>query len=408
MEQLNQLSIRDQNLKRVYQEICNTKGSSRASVARKLSLSKASLSSLADELIADNLVTEKGKKVKTGLGRNPVMLAPKENTNFIVSVLWKNGYVEGYIIDIASGNAWPSGGDGRLILSVDNPEDYARVALVCAKGLTEKLGSVQRVLGTVMIIPGIVDPVREQILSYPLDITEDIGYQIIQDLIENHSDENICLMNDTAALAYGEKFLNHWEDPDFFYVNFAVGIGSVFYMHGKPLEDATGRQTQFGHIVINPNGPLCECGSRGCLEAMIGEKAVRKRWELIFRESGDMKLGEGNYYRVLREKAENHDIEAVAAMDEIAYVFSWALSNVVTVIYPHRVIIGGSGYELGETFLEKVRSKVQEIGYSYMVRDLQINYSKAEKDIIYKAGAQYAFDTHYNFALKSIQGLHLG
>ena len=408
MEQLNQLFIRDQNLKRVYQEICSTKGSSRASAARKLSLSKASLSSLADELIADNLVTEKGKKAKAGAGRNPVMLAPKEDTNFIVSVLWKNGCVEGSIIDIASGSAWRQDSVGRLLLTVDNPEDYASVALECAKRLTAKLESAQRMLGTVMIIPGIVDPAREQILSYPLDITEDIGYQIIQDLMKNHSDENICLMNDTAALAYGEKFLNHWEDPDFFYVNFSVGIGSVFYMHGKPLEDATGRQTQFGHIVINPNGPLCECGSRGCLEALIGEKAVRRRWELIFRENGKMKLGEGNYYRVLREKAENKDIEAVAAMNEIESLFSWALSNVVTVIYPQRVIVGGSGYELGDTFLENVKRKVQEIGYSYMVRDLQISYSKADRDIIYRAGAQYAFDTHYNFTQKSLQGLHLG
>lgn len=408
MEQLSQLSIRDQNLKRVFQEICRTKGSSRASVARKLALSKASLSSLADELIADNLVTEKGKKVMTGIGRNPVMLAPRENTNFIVPVLWKNGCVEGCIIDVASGTAWTPNGDGRLTLPVENSEDYAKIALVCADRLASKLRDTQRMLGTVMIIPGIVDPVREQILAYPLDITEDIGSEIIQDLTKNHSNENICLMNDTAALAYGEMFLNSWEDPDFFYVNFAVGIGSVFYMHGKPLEDATGRQTQFGHIVINPNGPMCECGSRGCLEALIGEKAIRKRWELIFRESGRMKLGEGNYYRVLREKTESNDIEAVAAMDEIAHVFSWALSNVVTVIYPQRVIIGGNGYELGASFLEKVRNSVQEIGYSYMVRDLQISYSKAEKDIIYKAGAQYAFDTHYNFVQKSMQGLHLG
>ena len=233
------------------------------------------------------------------------------------------------------------------MLAVDSPQEYAKVTLACAEKLAANLKSGQRMLGTVMIIPGIVDPAREQILSYPLDISEEIGHEIIQDLMSNHSDENICLMNDTAALAYGEKFLNHWEDPDFFYVNFAVGIGSVFYMHGKPLEDATGRQTQFGHIVINPNGPLCECGSRGCLEAMIGEKAVRKRWELIFRESGDMKLGEGNYYRVLREKAESKNIEAVAAMDEIVNVFSWAISNVATVIYLQRVIIGGCGYELG-------------------------------------------------------------
>lgn len=408
MEQLNQLAIRNRNLKRVYEEICRTGESSRAYAAQKLSLSRPSLSSLADELIEDGLITENGKKVGSGIGRNPVILTPLENTNFIVSILWKNGYIEGRLIDIAADGDWKSESSKTLTMPIEQPAEYAKASQICSDRLSKGIQSRQNILGTVLIIPGIVDPVREQILSYPLGITEEVGHSIIQDLNLNHSKENICLVNDTAALAYGEQLYHRYNDATFLYINFAVGIGSVFYMHGKPLEDATGRHTQFGHIVVNPNGPMCECGSRGCLEAMIGEKAIRDRFELIFSEYGNMKLGEGNYYRALREKAEQKDIEAVAAMNEIIATFSLALSNVVTAMDPQKVIIGGNGHELGDYFLEKVKAKVREIGYDYIVRDLDISYSSLNSNVIYKAGADYAFDAHYNFSQKSLQGLHLG
>lgn len=409
MEQINQLDIRNANLKAVYRIIRDGDNVSRASAARELSLSRTALSSLVDELIADGMIVEAGKKGNAGAaGRTPMTLATSSDRIFVTSIVWKPGCVEGHVIDVTRREDLKGSDGRRLVIPVEDPNAYLSASLTCAAQLSAAYTAGKTDLATVCVVPGIVDPIRGSILSVPLGISEEIGGNILRELCMEHKGEPICLVNDTAMLAHAEQLANADCRKDFVYINFAVGVGAVFYMNGRPISDASGRNTQFGHIIVEPGGRKCRCGARGCLETMIGEEAIKERYASLFTGQQELKLGEGSYYRILREQCEAGKPEAMNAMEEVVSIFAKVLSNAATIAFPDRVVIGGSGKELGEGFIESVQKKVRESGFSYITRNLQVSGASYDNEAEYMAAADYVFSTYYDFALKSIGGIHLG
>jgi predicted NBD/HSP70 family sugar kinase len=122
---------------------------------------------------------------------------------------------------------------------------------------------------------------------------------------------------------------------DVVYLIGRIGVGAGVVVNGAPVTGRDGRAGEIGHNVVDPGGPPCHCGKRGCLETLIGDVALLR---LAGRE---VEPTEENVAAVFSDAASG-DQRALGAVRTIAEWVGQALGNLVNTLNPQRVILGGS------------------------------------------------------------------
>ena len=121
-----------------------------------------------------------------------------------------------------------------------------------------------------------------------------------------------------------------------------TGIGGGVVVGGRLHFGRMGRAGEFSHQVVVPDGPPCTCGNRGCLEAVAASGAITR-------------LAGTRTVRQAFEAAAQGDERAVTAVAEVTNYLGIAIANIVTVLVPERVVIGGGVAEAGDALLTLVR-----------------------------------------------------
>lgn len=175
------------------------------------------------------------------------------------------------------------------------------------------------------------------------------------------------------------------------YLNVANGVGSTVYMNGRLMFGATGRYGEIGHTVIDPSGPLCGCGHRGCLEAHISGPALLAR---IRRDRQN-----GVHTRLLANDEAGQTPEAmladwpaaVAAQDAYAIILrdtvaeqlSRCAAAAINSYDPDVVILGGYVCQLfEETFIKAIREEMTRSVYDHAMRQIDIRPARAGEDAL--------------------------
>jgi predicted NBD/HSP70 family sugar kinase len=134
------------------------------------------------------------------------------------------------------------------------------------------------------------------------------------------------------------------------YVGGTVGIGGGFLVHGQPLRGAEGYAGEVGHLIVDSEGSLCRCGSRGCWETKIGANG-------LLSSAGRLIGGGLAAVDEVVQAARNGDRLAGGALDDAAYWMGFGLRALVRLFNPEVVVLGGT---LGQV-LEARRDRVMEI-----------------------------------------------
>ena len=281
MQQIKQIDIREQNLKNVYDYVLHSSGASRAKIAKVLELSRPSSSSLVDELLSMGALFEDGKEEgERGVGRTPIVIRADFRRHFCIVLFWKPKRISVSVVSMAQDKS----GVERVLESTECPVSSAKEYGKCSlrllrdfKNKYEKAYGKDKYLGSVLVLPGIVDPLRRAVLSHPLGIDLETGRRIISE-IEESGENSVGILNDNAILGYAAMQRLKLQEKNFLYINLSTGIGAAYFMKGEIFGDAGGKLTQFGHIIVHPGGSLCSCGAHGCLEAEIGERALQEQF----------------------------------------------------------------------------------------------------------------------------------
>jgi predicted NBD/HSP70 family sugar kinase len=175
----------------------------------------------------------------------------------------------------------------------------------------------------------------------------------------------IYLDNDANMGARGESQYGAARNVEFMaYVKVATGIGCGLIMNGDIYRGAGGTAGELGHVTIDDNGPLCDCGNRGCLEVVAGAAAVTMAAARdVYPDSSG--AGEGN---------DRHDgpldvadvVQAALAGDKVAqeaieragYHIGIALAGLVNIFNPSLILLDGSMARAGEFLLEPIRQGI--------------------------------------------------
>jgi glucokinase len=149
------------------------------------------------------------------------------------------------------------------------------------------------------------------------------------------------------------------------YVNVGTGIGGALIMHGRLYHGARGNSGEIGHTTIDRNGPMCTCGQRGCLEAFCSGPSIRRRAiERLCQaapESTSLPTG-GKAVGVTPEDvfqaAKDGDVVAVELVDETAGLLGIGIANVLNLVNPELVVIGGGVSLAGDVLLTPLREAI--------------------------------------------------
>jgi glucokinase len=167
-----------------------------------------------------------------------------------------------------------------------------------------------------------------------------------------------ALENDADAAALGEL---RWgagkSKARLLYVVVGTGIGVSLILHGEVYRGVRGCHPEMGHQIIDPAGPRCSCGARGCWETFAAGPAMAAWWrQNSSAADGDANLTAGE----ICARAEQHDERAQRAVERESYYLGLGLANLVTMFAPDAIVLGGSVMKSAHLLLDGAREVIRQ------------------------------------------------
>ena len=323
-------NLRAHNLSLALRHILANPGAiNRAGIAAQTGISRATMSRLVDELIATGLVEESDDKLSTGgRGRPTSVLSPASGTVIALGLQVNLSVLGAYLVDL-SGNVLARETLEGDFSGSDPQATLRKLARIGRRVLREGREEGTTFLGSALALPGLVS--GDTLVTAP-----NLGWKNIpfEELTHPLHDLHVTLIAneaDLAAFAVAHPRPGVPEGPaSFIYVSGEVGIGGGLVINHQPLSGAHGWSGEIGHICVEPQGNVCSCGARGCLETIAGLKA-------LCRAAG---LEDESSARELTQLA-GHSAKAQDALANAGHALGQALAGVVNTVDISQVYLGG-------------------------------------------------------------------
>ena len=170
----------------------------------------------------------------------------------------------------------------------------------------------------------------------------------LPEMIQNDVSLPVYLDNDANAAAVAEhRYGAGAGAKNMVYVTVSTGIGAGVVVDGRVRQGATGSFGEIGHTIIQPDGPLCTCGNRGCLEALASGTAIQRKAREVF--GCDMTAKE------VAELAATGEARAQSILDVTFRYLGIGLVNLVNLFDPEVMVIGGGLSQIGEPMFRALR-----------------------------------------------------
>ena len=351
---------------------------SRAEVARTIGLSIPTVMKITEEFSHKQFVQDVGKGESSG-GKRPELLELVPDSKYIIgvgvgrsktNVLMMNLAGEVFIREImeTGGTAVPEVWISRLIQVIEN--------VIRESGLSRK-----QILGMGIGMPGILDEKSGKVLFSP-----DFKWENVDMLtpIRERFKMDITIENANRALAMGEYYFGAGVDSrNFLVVNLGHGIGSAIMREGEFYRGSSGSSGEIGHIILEKNGPKCNCGNLGCLEAIASGNAIARDAKIAVLEGNATKIMELVNEDINRieaktvfEAARLGDRLAIQITERAMQYIGIGLANYINLLDPDLIILFGGLTNAGDIFLKKVKEVLRERQMKFAGRQVKLVISQ--------------------------------
>lgn len=316
--------IRDINTQSVIQTVIADGAISRAAIASRLGLTKATVSAIVQVLLDRGILLETGSG-DTRKGRKPILLQINKHCGYVISVNLASDTVTMVTANLM-------GGDCRVRQFPNPNSDDALLALLirhideaCAEWPSE---SRYGLLGIALGIHGVVHHNKIMFLPYAsfqkVDFVSILGERYrVPVLMENEA--NLSVLGEWAHCHTTNEML---------YISVHSGIGVGIIMRNQLVKGKNGYAGEFGHTIIEIDGRPCPCGNRGCLEQYASERA-------LFAELSDKK-GIPVTAEVFGELFRKKDPEAADAMRRFVKYMAVGINNLLNTFNPDIIVLNSS------------------------------------------------------------------
>jgi len=271
----------------------------------------------------------------------------------------------------------------RIPTSCESIETYRRQLLELCFAVLEQAKVQPEALNAVGIsAPGPLDVKRGVLIAPP----NNPGWKDVPivALVQKAFKAPVYLNNDANACALAELlFGRHKGVQNLVYLTFSTGMGGGIIANGELIQGRTDTGGEVGHHTLDPSGPLCGCGQRGCWEAYVGGRNVAEQLK--------RKIGEGNIktaivdkaggieridMRALEAAAKEGDRFAMAEWDLFAERMAQGIGNLIMILNPDVVILGTMAIHAGEFVMAPIRDKLPKYAWEWPLKACKVEASQ--------------------------------
>jgi glucokinase len=217
--------------------------------------------------------------------------------------------------------------------------------------------------------PGLSNPETGMLFTSPnLPGWRDVP---LRDIMQERLGKRTFLINDANAAALGEFYFGAARGAsNFIYITLSTGIGGGIVIDGKIYSGAIGAAGEVGHMTIDDDGPICNCGNRGCWEMLASGTALAREAKHRIEEgvrTSILEYAEGDVEKVtaqvVHSAAERGDSLAQELIARTSYYVGVGLANLINIFNPELIVIGGGLSNIGDMLLKPAFKVARERAY---------------------------------------------
>lgn len=354
--------VRELNKALVLNVVRQERTISRTDIAQRTRLSRSTVSTIVGELIQAGWLAESGTGKSRG-GRRPILLSFDYGAGYVLGIDAGANHLLALVTDL---DAQVLAEAERPFAAADGPEaGLTAMVSIGLEVLAESRVNPSQLVGIGVGVPGPVDHSHGTPMSPPI-MPGWSGVPVRNHLQTRLFDVPVYLENDANLGALGERHYGAGCGLDnLAYIKVATGVGCGIIIDGRIYHGQAGAAGEIGHVTIDEDGPPCKCGSFGCLEAMAGGMAIARRALTAVqtgRQTSLSKLnpnGDLTAADVSRAASEGDKLSRQLLSDAGRFL-GIAVADLINLLNPGRVIIGGGVSRAGELVLQSLRETAQQ------------------------------------------------
>lgn len=399
--------VRDYNEGVVLETVRVGDGVSRVEIAQSTGLTAQTVSNIIKRLVDMDLIVEAGRDSSVA-GRRRVRLRINPTARYAVGVQVDGDETSFVVIDLG----------GQVVVRARHPTmaEQGPFAIInrIAESVSELINQArvdpQRILGVGVACPGPLDH-RSGVVFDPPNLPGWHDVPLAEDLRLKTGFPAI-VDNDATAAAIGEKWASGADGAqNFAFVYMGVGVGAGLFVDGHVFRGATTNAGEFGHTILDPEGPPCFCGSRGCVEAYCAPRAVV---DSVARRLAD---GEPSALHVEATKEQGGltfqrichvalagDSLALEEVRRSAWRLGCGAVSLVNLLDLELIVLGGRAFrEVGHIYKDEVQKVVNDRIMARTRRNVLVELAKAGEDAGAVGAASLMLDATYSPRLVELE-----
>lgn len=347
MLKIDQRTTRAMN-RRLVLNLLRREGSlSRVEIAEITGLSRATVTFVVSDLIAENYLVE-GETVRGAGGRRPIPLAINYGGHLAIGIKMNVGSLECILTDLSTEPI----SSVAVTFSDPAPEAVLNAAETAIRHLMEVAPKdAGPVTGIGFSMPGTIDIESGICIKSHRFLWDNVPFS---DMLYRRVQIPVWMEDDTIAFALAQHLFGLGRQCNTFgALAIGVGIGCAAVSNGVVLRGAHGQAGKLGHTIHRLDGALCECGRRGCLQAYYSEPALVARWRT---EKG---LGPQHDRFSMKDAALQGEPAARAILSEAGENIGMHLAAFANIVDPEIIVVGGEAVCFGDLLFGPMRESLK-------------------------------------------------
>lgn len=363
---------------------------SRAEISKRTKLSPTACTDITKALIQSGSVVEVGEGVSSG-GRKPILLKINDGFGVVVGVERSGDFIQVRLYDLALNVIDSVNTKG---LEDDYKTSFEKIE-VLTKQLLEKYQGLN-ILAMAISVDGIVDRNTHQIIEASHAKGETFSYKNFYKGVFNFP---VYVENDSNVLAFAMQKNNYKDCDSLVHMRIDTGIGAGVIYDGKIMRGRNGYVGEIGHITLDRNGPMCYCGSKGCLEMLASRAAIDSKIDYAIQS-----LRNENLKDTGKDQTGHYAMEEVLAASRAGDVFAGdllkeevdllyhAVIGIINLYDPEVITISGFGKQATGYFVDEIIKKMDGTIYKYQLENRNIDAVDWEDDLICNGAAMFGIE----------------